>query len=105
MLGTVHTFARNYGVARVMLERAVAIDPNAAWALEPAGLARRLCRPARRGEGHFEKAMRLSPLDPINFNNLVGPRQRAAGGRRRRRCRNRLHSRPAGAAQRHLDPS
>ena len=21
---------------------------------------------------HFEKAMRLSPLDPINFNNLVG---------------------------------
>jgi hypothetical protein len=33
VLGAVHTFARNYGAARVLLERAVAIDPNAAWAV------------------------------------------------------------------------
>ncbi len=32
VLGAVHTFVRNHGTARVLLERAVALDPNAAWA-------------------------------------------------------------------------
>ena len=72
MLGAVHTFARNYGVARVMLERAVALDPNAAWALSRLGWLDVYADRADDAKVHFEKAMRLSPLDPINFNNLVG---------------------------------
>ena len=32
VLGAVHTFVRNHGTARVLLERAVTLDPNAAWA-------------------------------------------------------------------------
>ena len=32
VLGAVHTFVRNHGTARVLLERALALDPNAAWA-------------------------------------------------------------------------
>ena len=32
VLGAVHTFVRNYGTARVLLERAFALDPNCAWA-------------------------------------------------------------------------
>jgi adenylate cyclase len=32
ILGTIHTFTRHYGTARVLLDRALAIDPNAAWA-------------------------------------------------------------------------
>ena len=32
MLGAVHTFVRNYGTARVLLERALVLDPNCAWA-------------------------------------------------------------------------
>ena len=32
VLGAVHTFVRNFGTARVLLERAIALDPNAAWA-------------------------------------------------------------------------
>ena len=32
VLGAVHTFIRNHGTARVLLERAVTLDPNAAWA-------------------------------------------------------------------------
>src|SRR5580658_9568298 len=32
VLGAVHTFVRNYGTARVLLERAVVLDPNCAWA-------------------------------------------------------------------------
>ena len=72
VLGTVHTFARNYGVARVMLERAIALDPNSAWALSRLGWLDVYADRADDAKVHFEKALRLSPLDPINFNNLVG---------------------------------
>jgi adenylate cyclase len=72
VLGAVHTFARNYGVARVLLERAVAIDPNSAWALSRLGWLDVYADRPDDAKVHFEKAMRLSPLDPMNFNNLVG---------------------------------
>ena len=55
-----------------MLERAVAIDPNSAWAWSRlAWLDVYADRPDEAKE-NFEKALRLSPLDPINFNNLAG---------------------------------
>jgi adenylate cyclase len=72
VLGTVHTFARNYGVARVMLERAVALDPNSAWAESRLGWLDVYADRPDEAKAHFDKAMRLSPLDPLNFNNLVG---------------------------------
>jgi len=72
VLGAVHTFARNYGVARVMLERAVAIDPNSAWAHSRLGWLDVYADRPDDAKVHFERAMRLSPLDPMNFNNLVG---------------------------------
>lgn len=72
VLGTVHTFVRNYGAARVLLQRAVALDPNSAWAWSRLGwLSSYADRPAEARE-HFEKALRLSPLDPMNFNVFVG---------------------------------
>ncbi|WP_436642447.1 adenylate/guanylate cyclase domain-containing protein [Microbaculum sp. FT89] len=72
VLGTVHTFVRNFGTARVLLQRAVALDPNSAWAWSRFGwLAAYSDRPSEARE-HFEKALRLSPLDPMNFNNYVG---------------------------------
>ena len=72
VLGTVHTFARHHGVARVMLERAVALDPNAAWAYSRLGWLDVYADRPDEARGHFEKALRLSPLDPINFNNFAG---------------------------------
>ncbi len=72
VLGAVQTFARNYGIARVMLERAVALDPNAAWAHSRLGWLHVYADRPQEAKAHFERAMRLSPLDPINFNNLVG---------------------------------
>ncbi|MGI9420864.1 MAG: adenylate/guanylate cyclase domain-containing protein, partial [Geminicoccaceae bacterium] len=54
VLGTVHTFARHYGAARVLLERAVALDPNAAWAWSRLGwLATYTDRPDE-ARAHFE---------------------------------------------------
>lgn len=72
VLGAVHTFARNYGAARIMLERAISLDPNSAWALSRlAWLDVYADRPAE-AKMSFEKSLRLSPLDPMTFNNYVG---------------------------------
>ena len=72
VLGAVHTFARNYGAARVLLERAVAIDPNAAWALSRLAWLEVYSDRPDAARDLFERALRLSPLDPMNFNNYVG---------------------------------
>ncbi|MGE0151740.1 MAG: adenylate/guanylate cyclase domain-containing protein [Reyranellaceae bacterium] len=72
VLGAVHTFARNFGVARIMLERAVALDPNAAWALSRLAWLDVYADRPQEARANFEKAIRLSPLDPINFNNYAG---------------------------------
>jgi len=72
VLGAVHTFVRNHGTARVLLERAVAIDPNAAWAWSRLGWLDNYSDRPERALEKFERALRLSPLDPMNFNNYVG---------------------------------
>jgi len=72
VLGAVHCFLRNNGTARVMLERAVALDPNAAWAWSRLGWVENYSDRPERAVAHFEHALRLSPLDPMNFNNYVG---------------------------------
>jgi len=72
VLGAVHTFVRNFGTARILLERALALDPNAAWAWQRLGWVDNYCDKPKEAIGHFERALRLSPLDPMNFNNHVG---------------------------------
>lgn len=72
VLGAVHTFARNFGVARIMLERAIALDPNSAWALSRMGWLDVYSDRPDAARTWFEKSIRLSPLDPMNFNNYVG---------------------------------
>jgi adenylate cyclase len=72
VLGAVHTFVRNHGTARVLLERAVALDPNAAWAWSRLGWLENYTDQPQKAIGNFERALRLSPIDPMNFNNYVG---------------------------------
>ena len=72
VLGTVHTFLRNYGAARIMLERAVTLDANAAWAWSRLGWIENYSDHPARAIENFQRALRLSPLDPMNFNNYVG---------------------------------
>jgi adenylate cyclase len=72
VLGAAHSVLRNQGTARVMLERAVAIDPNSAWAWSRLGWVENYSDRPERAVAHFERALRLSPLDPMNFNNYVG---------------------------------
>ena len=72
VLGAVHTFVRNHGTARILLERALALDPNCAWAWSRlAWLENYADQPCQAIE-KFERALRLSPIDPMNFNNYAG---------------------------------
>ena len=72
VLGAAHTFVRNHGTARVLLERALAIDPNAAWAWSRLGWLDNYADRPEQAIEKFERALRLSPLDPMNFNNHIG---------------------------------
>jgi adenylate cyclase len=72
VLGAVHTFVRNHGTARVLLERAVTLDPNAAWAWSRLGWLENYADRPQKAVENFERALRLSPIDPMNFNNYVG---------------------------------
>ncbi|MFI4932994.1 MAG: TIR domain-containing protein [Caulobacterales bacterium] len=72
VLGAVHTFVHNVGTARVLLERALAIDPNAAWAWSRLAWLDVYSDQPELAIEKFERALRLSPLDPMNFNNYLG---------------------------------
>jgi len=72
VLGAVHTFVRNHGTARVLLERAVTLDPNAAWAWARLGWLENYADRSKKAIENFERALRLSPIDPMNFNNYAG---------------------------------
>jgi adenylate cyclase len=72
VLGAVHTFVRNHGTARVLLERAVALDPNCAWAWSRLGWIENYADQPYNAIENFERALRLSPIDPMNFNNYAG---------------------------------
>src|SRR4051794_23892850 len=72
VLGAIHTFVRNHGTARVLLERAVTLDPNAAWAWSRLGWLEAYSDQSQKAIANFERALRLSPMDPMNFNNYVG---------------------------------
>src|ERR1700723_1735727 len=72
VLGAVHTFVRNHGKARVLLERAVSLDPNCAWAWCRLGWIDNYSDQPNDAIEKFERALRLSPIDPMNFNNYAG---------------------------------
>ncbi|HLK26810.1 MAG TPA: TIR domain-containing protein [Caulobacteraceae bacterium] len=72
ILGAARTLAHNVAAARVLLERAVIIDPNAALAWARLAWTDNYSDRPKEAIEKFERAMRLSPLDPTNFNNLSG---------------------------------
>ncbi len=69
VLGAVHTITRNHETARVILERALSIDPNSAWAWSRYGWLDVYTGHVESGERSLRRSIRLSPLDPMLFNN------------------------------------
>jgi adenylate cyclase len=72
VLGAAHTIVRNYEIAARMLEKALILDPNSAWAWNRSGWLQSYLDRADTAIEHFERALRLSPFDPMNFNAFIG---------------------------------
>ena len=72
VLGAAYTIINDHNSAGVLLERAVSIDPNSAWAWNRLGWARTYGEKPKDAIEHFETALRLSPYDPMNFNCYIG---------------------------------
>lgn len=58
--------------AETFLERAVLLDPNSAWAWSRLGWSRTYAERPRDAIEYFQRALRLSPYDPMIFNWHVG---------------------------------
>lgn len=72
VLGAVHTFVGNFGTARALLQRAVSLDSNSAWAWSRLAWLDVYTDRSDDAIEKFDRSIRLSPLDPMNFNNFVG---------------------------------
>jgi TolB-like protein len=69
-----HSVIGDLDVAAALIEKALALDPNSAMAWNRSGwLNAYLDRPEIAIE-HFQRAIRLSPFDPMNFNCFFGIR-------------------------------
>jgi adenylate cyclase len=72
MLGAAHTLVRDFDVGRRLLEHAVEVNPNCAWSWNRLGWLNGYSNNPKASIYCFERAIRLSPLDPMNFNCHVG---------------------------------
>lgn len=72
MLGAAHTLVRDFERAEELLARAVTLDPNCSWGWNRLGWLHGYRNRAQESIDCFEKALRLSPLDPMNFNCHFG---------------------------------
>src|SRR3712207_437970 len=55
-----------------MLDRALSLDPNSAWAWNRSGWLHNYQDDPEVAIQHFERSLRLSPFDPLAFNCDVG---------------------------------
>ncbi len=72
ILGAAHTIARDYDIAAAHLERAVMLDPNSAWAWHRSGWLNVHREHPEIAIEQFERAIRLSPFDPMGYICLLG---------------------------------
>ena len=72
VLGAALTITREFQRAASMLDRALSLDPNSAWAWNRSGWLRDYLDDPETAIDHFERSLRLSPFDPMAFNCEVG---------------------------------
>ncbi|AWM85518.1 hypothetical protein C4E04_01315 [Microvirga sp. 17 mud 1-3] len=71
-LSAAHTLTGNLDRAAAFIEEALRRDPNSAWAWQRSGWILTYKGLSDPAIDHFERGLRISPFDPINFNSYVG---------------------------------
>ena len=70
--GAAYSITGEHARAQDLIGKALMLDPNSAWAWHRSGwLNIFICRPDRAIDD-FQRAIRLSPVDPLMFNMLIG---------------------------------
>jgi adenylate cyclase len=69
---TVMLLSQDLDLAAELTAKALRLDPNSAWAWIRSGYVHAYRGEAETALSHFERAQRLSPFDPLNFNLYVG---------------------------------
>jgi adenylate cyclase len=70
--GAAYSLTREYLLAESLIEKALHLDPNSAWTWTRSGWINVYLRQPDRAIEHFQRSMRLSPVDPMTFNILAG---------------------------------
>jgi adenylate cyclase len=72
VLGAALTITKEFTAAAKMLDTATRLDPNSSWAWNRSGFLRNYLGDPETAIHHFERAIRLSPFDPMVFNSEFG---------------------------------
>jgi adenylate cyclase len=70
--GAAYSITMDYAVAQSLIEKALKLDPNSAWTCQRSGWINFYLRQYDTAIEHFNRAMRLSPVDPLMFNTFIG---------------------------------
>ena len=70
--GHLTAWSGDFDTAIEMVDRAVAVNPNSAHAWDQRGWTYRHSAQAEEAVRSFERAIRLSPLDPLLYSTLTG---------------------------------
>jgi adenylate cyclase len=71
-LSAAYTLVRKLDRAAMLLDRALRLDSNSAWAWQRSGWLHVYEGRPEVAIEHFERGLRISPFDPINFNTHFG---------------------------------
>jgi adenylate cyclase len=71
-LSAAYTLVRRLDLASVLIEKALLLDPNSAWAWHRSGWLNVFLGKSEVAIQHFQRSLRLSPLDSTKFNSLFG---------------------------------
>jgi adenylate cyclase len=72
VLSAAYNLVGQFDLGLTAVEKALTLDPNSAWAWLRSGWSNTYMRRHDTGIEHFQRAMRLSPLDPMRFSALIG---------------------------------
>ncbi len=71
-LSAAYTLSGRLDRASTLIERALQLDPNSAWAWQRSGWIHVYRDQPELALDHFNHGLRISPFDPINFNSYIG---------------------------------
>ena len=72
ILGAAYSIARRFAQASPLIEKALLLNPNSAWTWQRSGWLTLYLGQYELAIEHFERSIRISPLDELNFNAFFG---------------------------------